>query len=159
MAPRRTARGGTGLATSPASLSVVALVLLAAAVLCMLPVCQAMPCPANAFFLYSQHHQASVCACARGLVCMGSQCVKGHPDNYGTFARPDVAGFYANCTDCRCDDFQGRAPDKFVWAELKGGGKMRDFPDPLFDKRCAVAAGPRAPPRSIPRLNWLHFPK
>jgi hypothetical protein len=120
---------------------------------------EAKPCPSNAFFLYSAHHQKSVCACARGLVCVGSECLTGHPDNYGTFSKPDMAGFPIHCTDCTCDDFQGREPDKFSWAELVGGTKMRDFIDPLFDKRCSVVPGPHVEPRALPQLNWLHFPK
>lgn len=124
-----------------------------------LPRATAKPCPSNAFFLYSQHHKSSVCACARGLVCVGSSCIRGHADNYGTFSHPESEGFKPSCDDCSCDDFQGAPPASFVRVDLATGGSMRDFKDPVFDARCQAEPGPRQPPRALARLNWLHFPK
>lgn len=38
---------------------------------------QARPCPANSFFVFSVHHNASHCACSRDTKCIGSECTTG----------------------------------------------------------------------------------
>lgn len=79
--------------------------------LAMLVVCggpqyvAAKPCPDNAYFTFDNMHvEKNVCACDGGLSCVGSRCIMGNDNNFGSFVH-GVHGFPITCLDCFCTTF------------------------------------------------------
>eukprot|EP00043_Microstomoeca_roanoka_P006749 m.65630 g.65630 ORF g.65630 m.65630 type:complete len:435 (+) comp13550_c0_seq1:308-1612(+) len=138
----------------------LALLLLLALLPCIVEV-SGMPCPGNAVFVHSSDDQEDYCACAPGLLCIGSECTHGSQNNPNSF-RPQMAGFPWRCIDCRCVD--GLTGDRNASGEprvlhLTSELAYPDYPDRHFDDICVITGPSAHLPRALPNITWLHFPK
>eukprot|EP00049_Salpingoeca_infusionum_P008455 m.139582 g.139582 ORF g.139582 m.139582 type:complete len:481 (-) comp14018_c0_seq2:321-1763(-) len=118
----------------------------------------AVPCPSNSFFLYSHVHKIPVCACNRGLVCTGPDCLRGSVEERTSFGEQEH-GFPHTCDTCWCTDLMTNDKEPFKM-KLYKEGRRRDFTDEAFNDICPrVSTGTPREPRPLERISWLHFPK
>merc|ERR1719326_998611 len=124
------------------------------------------PCPQNAVFLYSEAHRKAFCVCSPGLICFGSECSRGSPDNLPSFRQDDV-GFPWTCATCMCgseEDGRKGSPNAtreqtMAHVRSQPPGRYPDYKDAVSDSVCLVDDDSQHPPRPLRNATWIHFPK
>ena len=149
------------------------------------PLVGAMPCPHNALFIAGDLCACEPDLRCFGSECGSATPKLQQPQQRVFFVSRGqelgVATFPASCLDCLCA--QGEENHEALLKALEPsfsivsfkGSLRREFHDPLFQHGCGDLLDPSShtaslepgealkttipPPRALPRLRWLHYPK